>query len=94
MFVGLQLSPRHAGGQSRRPVGGLGTGLLEHAEKHALARRADSVYLLTTTAESFFAASGYRRANRSHAPPFIRSSTEFSSLCPANAAFMVKDFQE
>jgi amino-acid N-acetyltransferase len=98
-IVGLELSPPHALLRSLvvkadARSGGLGSRLLEHAEEHARARGVRRVYLLTTTAQAFFAARGYAGANRSEAPPFIRSSTEFASLCPANAAFMVKQLQE
>jgi amino-acid N-acetyltransferase len=48
------------------------------------------VYLLTTTAESFFAHRGYRRIERSQAPESIRSTREFSEICPASSAFMSK----
>jgi amino-acid N-acetyltransferase len=98
-IVGLELSPPHALLRSLvvkadAQSSGLGSRLLDHAEQHARARGVNRVYLLTTTAESFFAARGYADADRSDAPPFIRSSTEFASLCPASAAFMVKHLQE
>lgn len=97
--VGLEISAPHAllrslvvAGADRRS--GLGSRLLEHAEKHARSRGVRRIYLLTTTAEAFFARRGYAVADRGNAPPFIRSSAEFVSLCPANAAFMVKYLQE
>ena len=71
---------------------GLGAKLLKTAEQHARDQNVRSLYLLTTTAESFFEARGYVRAERSSAPDFIRKSAEFSSLCPASATFMVKHF--
>ncbi|HEX7116126.1 MAG TPA: arsenic resistance N-acetyltransferase ArsN2 [Steroidobacter sp.] len=94
-IVGLELSPPHGLLRSlvvdaRARSGGLGSRLLTHAEAHARSRGVRSLYLLTTTAEAFFAARGYARADRSEAPPFIRSSAEFTALCPASAAFMVK----
>lgn len=98
-LVGLELSPPSALLRSlavdaalRRH--GLGTALLTHAEAHARAAGARSLYLLTTSAESFFATRGFVRIERSAAPAFIRASTEFSSLCPASAAFMVKHLEE
>jgi amino-acid N-acetyltransferase len=69
---------------------GLGSELLAQAERHAQASGVQTLYLLTTTAESFFAKRGYSRAPRTEAPPFINSSAEFASLCPASAAFMLK----
>lgn len=70
---------------------GLGSELLAHAERHAQASGVRSLYLLTTTAEPFFAKRGYSRTARSEAPPFISSSAEFAGLCPASAAFMLKE---
>jgi amino-acid N-acetyltransferase len=94
-LVGLELFGRHALLRSLvvdRQVRstGLGSRLLEHAEAHARAHGAESIYLLTTTAESFFGNRGYARTERSTAPESIRGTREFASLCPASAAFMVK----
>jgi amino-acid N-acetyltransferase len=69
---------------------GAGTALLEHAERYARARGVHTVYLLTTTAEDFFAKRGYRRTAREIAPEAIRATREFVGLCPASAAFMSK----
>jgi len=69
---------------------GLGSALVEHVEQYARERKILSVYLLTTTAEDFFAARGYRIASREEAPPAIRATREFSGLCPASSTFMVK----
>jgi amino-acid N-acetyltransferase len=49
---------------------------------------AESVYLLTTTAEGYFAALGFASIERADAPPEIRSSPEFASICPDNATVM------
>jgi amino-acid N-acetyltransferase len=69
---------------------GLGTALVEHAERHARVNGASSVFLLTTTVPSFFARHGYVAADRDSAPPAIRATQEFAGLCPASATFMVK----
>lgn len=69
---------------------GAGTRLLAHAEAHARALRVRELYLLTTTAEPFFATRGFVRASRDAAPPAIRATREFSGICPASSAFMVK----
>lgn len=69
---------------------GLGSALVLHAEEHAAAHRVHKLYLLTTTAEAYFAHRGYRRIDRSQAPPAIQSTREFSSLCPSSSAFMIK----
>ena len=69
---------------------GLGQRLVEHAEQHARERGAATVYLLTTTAESFFRSRGYTVTPRDSAPPAIRSTPEFAGLCPASSAFLSK----
>lgn len=69
---------------------GLGQRLVEHAEQHARRQGATTVYLLTTTAESFFRVRGYLVATRENAPPAIRSTPEFAGLCPASSAFLAK----
>ncbi len=70
---------------------GLGTALLRHAESAARADGVHALYLLTTTAETFFARHGYSPAPRETAPAAIRSTREFSGICPASSAFMKRD---
>jgi amino-acid N-acetyltransferase len=69
---------------------GLGSALVLHAEQYAAAHEVRALYLLTTTAESFFEHRGYRRIVRAEAPSAIQSTREFASLCPASSAFMIK----
>jgi amino-acid N-acetyltransferase len=69
---------------------GWGSTLVEHAERYAATSGVRSIYLLTTTAETFFKRLGYERVNRSQAPPSIKGTREFASLCPASSAFMMK----
>src|ERR1022692_4574434 len=69
---------------------GLGSSLVEHAEQYASSKSVRSIYLLKTTAETFFNRLGYERIDRSQAPPSIERTREFASLCPASSAFMVK----
>ena len=69
---------------------GCGTRLVEEAEKHAARHGVRTLYLLTTTAETFFRALGYARVDRGAVPDTIRQTSEFRSLCPASSAVMVK----
>lgn len=69
---------------------GLGGDLVERAEQHAREHGAAMVYLLTTTAESFFRSRGYSATPRDSAPPAIQSTPEFAGLCPASSAFLSK----
>jgi amino-acid N-acetyltransferase len=68
----------------------LGSALVRHAEDYASAHGVRALYLLTTTAGSFFGRLGYRLADRAQAPLSIQSTREFAGLCPATAAFMIK----
>jgi amino-acid N-acetyltransferase len=72
---------------------GAGSRLLAHAEDHARTRGVKHLYLLTTTAERFFARRGYTRVDHGQAPPAIRATREFSGICPASSAFMRKQLQ-
>jgi N-acetylglutamate synthase-like GNAT family acetyltransferase len=69
---------------------GLGSVLVKHAEDYARSNQVHAIYLLTTTAESFFERRGYRRIDRGQAPPSIRSTREFATLCPASSALFIK----
>lgn len=70
---------------------GCGKGLVKEAEQYAAGRGVQSLYLLTTTAEDFFAALGYMRVDRAQVPEAIRNTREFSSLCLSSSSVMVKD---
>jgi amino-acid N-acetyltransferase len=65
--------------------------LCSHAIAHAAAHGAEAVYLLTTTAEAFFSASGFCKVGRDAVPAEIRATLQFTSFCPASAVVMTKD---
>ena len=69
---------------------GEGRLLVDAVEAHARTHGITRLYLLTSTAEAFFAHLGYARTARETAPDSIRTTREFASLCPSTAAFMVK----
>jgi len=71
-------------------AGGLGSALVSRAESHARAQGVRAIYLLTTTAEAFFARRGYARIGRDEAPAGIRATREFADICPTSSAFMFK----
>ena len=70
---------------------GCGKRLVEEAEKYAALNGVKRIYLLTTTAETFFGALGYKKIGRDAVPEAIRNTTEFSTLCSATAPVMAKD---
>lgn len=69
---------------------GLGETLLTALEQRASERGVVELWLLTIDAGEFFARRGYAPKPREAAPPAIRGSREFSSLCPADAALYSK----
>jgi putative acetyltransferase len=73
-----------------RRTAGLGAVLVGEAERWALARGLGTLYLLTTTAQAFFARRGYEPVPRAEAPAPIAATAQFRGLCPASAAFMRK----
>ncbi len=69
---------------------GLGKMLVYHAEDVARSAGVESVYLLTTTAESFFEHLRYSSVSCDCAPAKICATEQFSDLCPVDSAFMMK----
>lgn len=69
---------------------GCGQALVAAIEHLAAGNGVHELYLLTDTAEAFFATLGYHRVDRADAPANIRATPEFSSLCPDDAALMQK----
>jgi len=70
---------------------GCGKALVAAAERYARDCGVRRIYLLTTTAPKFFEGLGYHALARDQAPACIRTTSEFSGLCPTSSAFMVKD---
>jgi amino-acid N-acetyltransferase len=69
---------------------GLGRMLVAHAETQAASRGVETLYLLTTSAESYFFRLGYTPARREDAPAPIKDTTQFRGLCPSSAILMSK----
>jgi len=72
---------------------GHGSAILSWLEAEAVGRKASGFYLLTASATAFFERHGYVVLPRSSAPPAIAASRQFSTLCPASAAFMFKELR-
>ena len=64
--------------------------LLKTANKKGL----DAIFLLTETAKDFFEKLGFEITSRERAPVEIQSTTQFSSMCPASALFMVRKLKQ
>lgn len=69
---------------------GLGRVMLAELEAGGRELGVARLHLLTNTAALFFAANGYAAADRARAPAPIAASREFTALCPASAAYLVK----
>jgi amino-acid N-acetyltransferase len=73
-----------------RRGGGVASRLVDALEAHARDAGIRTLYLLTTTAEGFFARRGYARTERADVPDAIAATAEFRNICPASAACMAK----
>jgi amino-acid N-acetyltransferase len=72
---------------------GAGTALTQAAEALAARLGVMNIYLLTMTAEHFFAARGWSKINRGDAPKSIQATTQFTGLCPSSAVLMMKQLR-
>lgn len=70
---------------------GVGERLLTELERAAVAWGVERWWLLTTTAESYFTARGFRPVPRASAPASIAATGEFRGLCPSIAACLVRE---
>ena len=69
---------------------GLGQRLARAAVRLAQSIGTPAVYLLTTTADSYFRRLGFATTTREHVPESVKQSIEFRSVCPASAIVMRK----
>jgi len=67
---------------------GLGRTLVERAIGNAESAGFRAIYLLTTTAEKYFPAFGFRETTRDGVPPAVQATAEFTDACPASATVM------
>ena len=94
-LVGLEIRESDALLRSLAVAGGyrnkgLATLLVDKIEDYARSLKIRSLYLLTLTAEDFFAKRDFQRAARASAPAGIQKTAEFKGLCPVSAAFLTK----
>ncbi len=66
----------------------LGKQIVEDLLQQVKEKGIKEVYLLTLTAYYFFLKLGFTEINRTEVPEEIKSSTEFSQVCPASARVM------
>lgn len=70
---------------------GLAGQLLAALEERALANGHRQIFLLTTSAQDFFAARSFQPLPRANVPAEVAETAQFRSLCPASAVCMVKE---
>jgi amino-acid N-acetyltransferase len=70
----------------------LGQQIVEDILQRAKELRIHSVFLLTETAHDLFLKMGFNDLSRDDVPEEIKSSSEFSFVCPASAKCMVFNF--
>jgi amino-acid N-acetyltransferase len=66
----------------------VGSNITEHLLTEAKKKRLRGIYLLTETARGFFLKKGFTDVSREHVPDEIKTTSEFSSVCPATATVM------
>jgi len=67
----------------------VGTTIMEYLLDEAKKRGLKAIYLLTETAHGFFLKKGFTDIRRDDVPEEVKSSSEFSHVCPTSAAVMV-----
>lgn len=73
---------------------GIGKELCSRAIAHAHTQNINELFLLTTTADGFFAKRGFQKVGRNLAPAPLQASVEFKTLCPDSAICMRMQLSE
>lgn len=68
---------------------GYGKELCARIAEQAKLQGIKELYLLTTTAQTFFERLGFKKIEREHTPTAIQDTTEFKELCPVSSACML-----
>jgi amino-acid N-acetyltransferase len=66
----------------------VGTTITEYLLAEAKKRKLKAIYLLTETAHGFFLKKGFEDVPRDQVPEEVKSSSEFSHVCPTSAVVM------
>ncbi len=73
---------------------GIGRQMVSLVLAEARRRNIRALYLLTTTAQEYFAGHGFSRVDRAQAPAALQRSAELRGACPDSAEFMVLPFEQ
>lgn len=77
----IAVAPEHQGK-------GLGAKIIQQLIQHATAAGLNDLYLLTTTAESYFPRFGFAKTPRETLPEMLLASRELQGACPGSAVAM------
>jgi N-acetylglutamate synthase-like GNAT family acetyltransferase len=69
---------------------GYGQAVVDGLVRQAVEEGVERLWLLTTSADPFFSRVGWRAEERASAPDAVRTSRQFSGLCPASAVLMCR----
>lgn len=69
---------------------GIASELVSHLEAHARQQGIYTLYLITNTAEDYFARMAFEPITREQVPSLVATSAEFNGLCPASSTIMRK----
>ena len=72
----------------------LATILLDRLMSYVSVQQITALYLITTTAERYFAQKGFHSVNRDKVPAPIALSSEFTTICPSTAIVMMKELPQ
>lgn len=72
----------------------IGSSLFDRLIEYSLQSGITNLHLLTTTAKNYFTAKGFVVLNREEAPASIKSTTEFSQLCPSSSTYMKRTLND
>ncbi|HET7178406.1 MAG TPA: arsenic resistance N-acetyltransferase ArsN2 [Chryseosolibacter sp.] len=72
----------------------VGTTITEYLLSEARKKNLKAVYLLTGTARGFFEKKGFKEIDRNSVPDEVKTSAEFSKLCPESSAVMCLELRE
>lgn len=67
----------------------VGSTITQFLIDQARTKSLSGIYLLTETAKAFFEKKGFKTVDRNSVPEAIKSSSEFSSVCPVSATVML-----
>jgi amino-acid N-acetyltransferase len=73
---------------------GIARRLVERIVAEAEQRGLNALYLLTTTAETYFPSFGFHVTTRATVPDEIRATGEFQGACPASATVMCLELDQ